>query len=305
VVIDIHAHVFGERGWVPEWFWRHYVSVLSLNLGRPPTEVEAEVLPALWDPRGDTLVAAMDAAGVERTCVLCLDWELAHDGTPPAYAIEELHERYASVVAAHRDRLVFGVGIDPRRRNAVDLVKRAARELDARLVKLYPPAGFYPSDQLVYPLYQACTELDIPVLLHCGPAIAPFHSKFSQPVHLDEVATDFPNLRIIAGHAGHGWWLDALAICRSKFNIYLDLSGWSLLAAHPRRIYEPLRHLLDVLPERVMFGSDYIGLPGSLERATGLFEGLPAASSEYGLEFETDEIDAFLSGNARRVLRLT
>jgi uncharacterized protein len=304
MVIDVHAHVFGERSWVPEWFWHHYVSVLSHNLGRPAAEVEADVLPGLWDPRGDRLVAAMDAAGVQHAFVLCLDWELAHDGSRPGYAIEELHERYASVVSAHHDRLAFGVGVDPRRVNAVALVKRAVRELGASVVKLYPPAGFYPNDRLAYPLYEACTQLDIPVLFHCGPAIAPFHSKFSHPVHLDEVATDFPGLRIIAGHAGHGWWADALAICRSKFNIYLELSGWSLLAAHPRRIYEPLRQLLDVLPGRVMFGSDYIGLPGSLQRAAGLFTQLPHKATEYGIAFDPSEIDQFLAGTARHVFRL-
>jgi uncharacterized protein len=304
VVIDVHAHVFGERSWVPEWFWQHYTSVLSLNLGRPAADVEAAILPRLWDPRGDTLVAAMNAAGVARAFVLCLDWELAHDGSRAGYSIEDLHERYASVVGAHRDRLSFGVGVDPRRQNAVDLVKRAVQDLDARVLKLYPPAGFYPNDRLVYPLYETCAQLDIPVLFHCGPAIAPFHSKYSQPVHLDEVACDFPSLRIIAGHAGHGWWAEALAICRSKFNIYLELSGWSLLAAHPRRIYEPLRHLLDVLPGRVMFGSDYIGLPGSLERAAGLFTQLPRAAEAYGIDFDASEVERLLAGTARQVFGL-
>ena len=54
-MIDVHAHVFGARDWVPEWFWQHYVSVLSRNLGRP---AEA-ALASLWDPTGDKLIAAM------------------------------------------------------------------------------------------------------------------------------------------------------------------------------------------------------------------------------------------------------
>src|SRR5262249_37787322 len=141
-------------------------------------------------------------------------------------------------------------------------------------------------------------------LFHCGPAIAPFRSKFSHPTHLDDVATDFPGLRIIAGHAGHGWWADALAICRSKFNIYLEVSGWSLLAAHPRRIYEPLRQIIDVLPGRVMFGSDYIGLPGSLQRAAGLFSSLPQAAAEYDINFDASEIEQLLETTARHMFGL-
>jgi hypothetical protein len=304
VVIDVHAHLFGERGWVPEWFWRHYVGVLSLNLRRPASEIEAEVLPKMWDPSGRALVEAMEASRVERAFVLCLDWELAYDGTAPAYGIEALHHQYAAVTEMHDGRLLFGVGIDPRRPNAVELLRRAVAEMDARVLKLYPPAGFYPNDPQAYPLYETCADLDLPVLFHCGPAIAPFRSKFSHPIHLDEVATDFPSLRIIAGHAGHGWWADAVAICRSKFNIFLELSGWSLLAAHPRRVYEPLRQLLDVLPGRVMFGSDYIGVPGSLERSVGLFRDLPRAAEPYGIEFNQSEIQDLLSGTAQRVFRL-
>jgi predicted TIM-barrel fold metal-dependent hydrolase len=172
------------------------------------------------------------------------------------------------------------------------------------VLKLYPPAGFYPNDRVVYPLYEACADLDLPVLFHCGPAIAPFRSKFSHPIHLDEVAADFPSLRIIAGHAGHGWWADAQAICRSKFNIYLEVSGWSLLAARPRRIYEPLRQLLDVLPGRVMFGSDYIGVPGTLERSVALFKELPRRAESFGIEFDESEVQDLLSGTARRVFKL-
>jgi predicted TIM-barrel fold metal-dependent hydrolase len=240
-IIDVHAHLFGARDWVPEWFWQHYVHVLGRNLDQAPSAVEADILPTLWDPSGGKLVAAMNEAGIDHAFVLCLDWELAHEGSRPGYAIEDLHSQYATILQQHPGRLSFGVGIDPRRTSAVELLRRAQRELGAKILKLYPPAGFYPSDRLVYPLYEACLELKMPVLFHMGPAIAPFRSKFSHPMHLDDVAADFPDLTIIAGHAGHGWWMDALAVARSKFNIYLEVSGWGLLAAHPERIYTPLR----------------------------------------------------------------
>ncbi len=304
MVIDSHAHVFGERAWVPEWFWRSYARVLAINIGRNVADVEREVLPSLWDPEGARVVAEMDAAGIERAFVLTLDWELAQSDPGQVLRIEELHERTAAIVAAHHDRLSYGVGVDPRRPDAVALLRRAVRDLGARLLKLYPPAGFYPSDRIVYPLYEACVELGVPVLLHCGPAVAPFRSRFAEPVHLDDVASDFPELTIVVGHAGHGWWMDALAIARSKFNLVLEVSGWGLLAAHPERIYAPLRNLLDVLPGRVMFGSDYIGLPGSLARTAKLFTSLPEAGRAYGMAFERDEIEALLSGTARRVFGL-
>lgn len=304
-MIDVHAHLFGERSWAPDWFWRGYVGVLSRNLSRPVDEVEAEVLPSMWDPSGDRLVAEMDAAGVTRCVLLPLDWELAADAPGPAHTIGELHERYAAIVAAHPERLVLGAGIDPRRPDAVDLLRHAVRGLGARVLKLYPPAGFYPNDPQVYPLYAACVDLGIPVLLHSGPAIAPFRSRFSHPIHLDDVAADFPGLTIVAGHAGHGWWMDALAVARSKFNIFLEVSGWALLAAHPERIYAPLRQLLDVLPGRVMFGSDHIGLPGALARTASLFRSLPEAALPYGIRFEPAETRDLLAGTALRAFDLT
>lgn len=296
MVIDIHAHVFGERRWAPEGFWQPYRRILAANLGSTLEEIEREVLPSLWDADGSRIIAEMDAAGIERAVVLCLDWGLVGE----TLAVEELHERHAALVARHKDRLLFGVGVDPRRPDAERLLVRAVRQLGARLLKLYPPAGFYPNEEQLYPLYRRCQAEGIPVLLHVGPAVAPFRSKYSHPLHLDDVAADFPEVNIIMAHAGHGWWRDALAIARSKHNLWLDFSGWGLLAHLPQRVLEPLRELLDVVPGRVLFGTDYIGLKGSMGRPLSLLRQPPSP----GPIFTEREMADFLGGSAARLLRL-
>lgn len=297
MIIDIHAHAFGDRRWVPEQFWQSYVGLLASNLGKTVQEVEDTVLPDLWDPNGDRIVAEMDRAGIDKAAVLCLEWGLLNDDE---FGVEALHDAYEQLVSKHEERLILGVGVDPRRANASALLKRGLAELGARMLKLYPPMGFYPNDEIVYPLYKQCSDAGIPVLLHTGPAVRPFRSKFSNPVYLDDVANDFPELTIIIGHVSHGWWRDALALARSKHNLVLDFSGWGLLSAHPRLIMEPLREMMDVAPGRVAFGTDYIGLPGGMERFARLlrdrYDGAP--------EFSQAEMDAFFGETARGWLHL-
>ena len=76
---------------------------------------------------------------------------------------------------------------------------------------------------------------------------------FANPIYLDSVAADFPNLRIIMAHQAFPWVPEQLAIATHKSNVYIDLSGWS-----PRR-FDPLlvKYMKKLLPEKFLFGTDY------------------------------------------------
>ena len=87
--------------------------------------------------------------------------------------------------------------------------------------------------------------------------------KFTQPIHLDDVAADFPELQIICAHPSWPWTAESLAIARHKSNFFIDLSGWSpkYFAA------ELIQQVNSILQDKAMFGSDWpaIGVERWLE----------------------------------------
>jgi uncharacterized protein len=125
-------------------------------------------------------------------------------------------------------------------------------------VKLTPPYQyFYPADARMYPLYARCQELGLPVLFHTGTsAFRGTRLKYADPLLLDDVAIDFPQLNIVLAHAGRGLWYDAAALmARLHENVFLEISGLP-----PRQLptYFPE---LDRLGGKVIFGSDWPVLP--------------------------------------------
>ena len=71
----------------------------------------------------------------------------------------------------------------------------------------------FPNDRVVYPMYEKALELEIPVMVHTGPEPKPLYSRHCQPVYVDDVAADFPDLDIILAHAGlSAWWQEAAGI---------------------------------------------------------------------------------------------
>ncbi len=95
-------------------------------------------------------------------------------------------------------------------------------------LKLLPSYNyFYPNDNFMYPLYAVAERLGIPVLFHTGSSIfSGVRLKYAQPIYLDDLAVDFPDLTIIMAHGGRGLWYDeALSLVRLHKNFYIDLSG--------------------------------------------------------------------------------
>ncbi len=298
MIIDAHAHVFANRAWAPEAFWSDYKKTLAARLASTAEDVERDVLPDLWDPDGRKLIQEMDALGIDRSVIVCLDYGLLGK---EEISVERLHDEYAALIQSHKDRLLFCTCVDPRRPDAEAILTRSIRELGARMLKLYAPAGFYPNDESLYPIYRRCLEEGIPVMHHIGPAPAlSFRSKYSQPVYIDDVAADFPELTIVMAHAGYDWWRDALGVARARRNVWVDLSGWGRLLPHRRYILEPLREFLDLIPGRVLFGTDRIGLPGGIGDFLDVFQN----PGEDAPMFTEDEMGDFLSGATTRLLGL-
>jgi predicted TIM-barrel fold metal-dependent hydrolase len=173
------------------------------------------------------------------------------------------NEEVADSCARHPDVLIPFASIDPwRGRSAVTAARRLVAEHGVRGFKFHPSMqAFYPDDRMAYPLYEAIEELGVPALFHTGqtgigagmPGGAGIRLKYANPLFLDDVAVDFPELRIIMAHPSFPWQEEALAVATHKPYVYIDLSGWS------PKYFPPLlvRYANSLLKHKVLFGSDY------------------------------------------------
>ena len=164
--------------------------------------------------------------------------------------------------SANPDVLIPFGSVDPHKGK---LGVRMARELiDAgvRGFKFHPNTqAFWPNDRDFYPLYEVIAEAGLIALFHSGttgigagmPGGGGVRLKYSNPMCIDDVAADFPELEIILAHPSFPWQEEALAIAVHKPNVYIDLSGWS-----PKYFPEILIQYTNTrLKNKMLFGSDF------------------------------------------------
>ena len=160
------------------------------------------------------------------------------------------------------DVMIPFASVDPHKGK---LAVREARELieaGARGFKFHPNTqAFWPNDRAFYPLYEVIAEAGLIALFHTGttgigaglPGGGGVHLKYSNPMSIDDVAADFPDLDIILAHPSFPWQEEALAIAVHKPNVYIDLSGWSPKYFPPILIQYTNTRLKD----KMLFGSDF------------------------------------------------
>lgn len=175
------------------------------------------------------------------------------------YANEEM----AELAAEHADILIPFASIDPAKgRLGAREARRLVEDFGIRGFKFHPTyQGFYPNDRSAYVLYETIEEAGVPALFHTGQTGVGagmrggngMRLKYSNPIHLDDVAADFPDMKIVLAHPSFPWQEEALAVATHKPNIHIDLSGWS-----PKYFPEILvRYANTLLRDRVLFGSDW------------------------------------------------
>ncbi|WP_158690888.1 MULTISPECIES: amidohydrolase family protein [Streptomyces] len=173
------------------------------------------------------------------------------------------NEEVAENCAAHADVLIPFASVDPHKgRAGVREARRLVEEHGVRGFKFHPSIqAFSPNDRLAYPLYEAIEELGVPALFHTGqtgigagvPGGGGIRLKYSDPMLVDDVAVDFPELRIILAHPSFPWQEEALAVATHKPYVHIDLSGWSPKYFPPQLV----RYANTLLKDKVLFGSDY------------------------------------------------
>jgi predicted TIM-barrel fold metal-dependent hydrolase len=172
------------------------------------------------------------------------------------------NEEILEVAAANPDVLIPFASVDPNRPNAVDEVRRLIRETAVRGFKFHPNVqAFFPNDRAFYPIYEAIEEAGLPALFHTGhsgigtglPGGGGIRLKYSNPMHVDDVAVDFPGLTIVLAHPSFPWQDEAISVALHKQQVYIDLSGWSPKYFPPQLV----RYANTQLRDRVLFGSDF------------------------------------------------
>jgi uncharacterized protein len=153
--------------------------------------------------------------------------------------------------------------IDPHRGVAgVRDAKRLIGEGAVRGFKFHPPIQqFFPNDRIAYPLYEVIAQAKLPVIFHTGhsgigtglPGGGGVRLKYGNPLPIDDVAVDFPDMPIVMAHPSFPWQDEAISICLHKPNVYIDLSGWSPKYFSPTLI----QYANTLLKNKVLFGSDY------------------------------------------------
>ncbi len=237
-------------------------------------------------PEGEVPVAAtlaaMDQGGVERSLISA--WVAPRN-------VMISNDEVATFVAASAGRLV-GVGsVDiSKPMAAVREVRRCVTELGFKAIRVLPWLWEVPpTDRRFYPVYAACCEIDVPFCTQIGHTGPLMPSEVGRPIYLDQVALDFPELRIVAGHIGYPWTEEAVAVATKHENVYIDTSAYTA-RRYPRELVAYLR---EHGRHKVMFGTNY-----PMITPAKALEGL----DELGLDEEARSL--FLRGNAARVFRL-
>jgi predicted TIM-barrel fold metal-dependent hydrolase len=162
-------------------------------------------------------------------------------------------------------------------------------QMGAKGIKLYPSYNhFYPNQKQLYPVYELAQEHELPVLIHTGSSVFKGSKmKFADPIHLDEIASDFPGLILLMAHSGRGIWYDkAFFLSRLHPHLYMEISGL------------PPKNLLKYFPDleknidKVVYGSDWPGIK-NISVNINAIKKLPLPSSS---------IKKMLYGNAARIL---
>lgn len=299
---DLHVHIQP---------WHQLTDAARRTMEAPRAGSDGKRI-ARYQEDPDTLIAAMDAWGIERMALINY---VAPETLGFGHGVNDWVAGYCR---SHRSRLLPVGSVNPRLAGAAKDVRaeveRFASELELAFLKLHPAhqlvwpdayrkdsrgAAGHPPDGRVYgraleALYGSCIDHDLPLMVHTGTSVFPgAQNAPTDPMLLDTVAVDYPKLQIVMAHAGRPLWGEAACfVARRHDNVWLDLSGI------------PPRHLLRYVPDlrrlwkKCLWGTDWPG--------PGLPAGAPRSNVEAFLEADLGLDDeakrAILHGNSLRLV---
>ncbi len=173
------------------------------------------------------------------------------------------NDKVVEIAAASPDVLIPFASINPHRgREGVEEAKRLVAGGAICGFKFHPPLQeFFANDRMAYPLYEVIAESGLPALFHTGHSGigtrvrggGGVRQKYGNPIYLDDIAVDFPDMPMIMAHPSFPWQDEAISVCLHKPQVYIDLSGWS------PKYFSPLliQYANTLLKDKMLFGSDF------------------------------------------------
>jgi predicted TIM-barrel fold metal-dependent hydrolase len=259
LVIDGHCHLASSRC-IPRDFFVGVATNIAAKMRaqRVPADVDKitrMLILQYEDHHADRLVAKMDEAGIDRTVLLAPDFSYVFESE---YTYEDLARQHAEVRERHPGRFHVFFGVDPRwGKVGVEFFDKSVTQYGFEGLKLYPPCGFSPSDERLFPFYEICSTRGLPVLLHTGPTTPTLAFDTANPSLIDAAARAFPKVNFILAHGGVNFVEEAKLMCNYRSNVYLDISGFpGVMAPGGWRA-----HLSDLFAQginhKIIFGSDW------------------------------------------------
>lgn len=206
----------------------------------------------------ETFLLELDVSKLEKAVLLPIDAT-----TSKGYKIYS-NEQIAELCQM-TNRLIGFASVDPHNKKAADELERAVKGLGLQGLKLSPPTQeFYPNDrERAYPIYEKAQALGIPVVFHAGMSWEPdVRLKYGYPMHLEDVAYDFPELNIVVAHFAWPWVLEVVMLALKYPNVYIDTA--CLYFDNPRDFIAfvmtkqvPLSVIEKSLRNKIVFGSNY------------------------------------------------
>ncbi|MGE0502063.1 MAG: amidohydrolase family protein [Rhizobiaceae bacterium] len=243
----VDTHMFPNTSEYLDGFMRGHREALEKHWGRtlqPITEEQMIDQLKAWD-----IVAILWA------------FEVPTSGKPP------LSNEYVSRLVKSAPDVFVGAyaSVDPwLGKAAIDRLEYCVKELGMiGLTIEQMVAKMFPDDEQFNPLWEKCIELDIPVMFHMGqsgigggiPGGMGVQLKYTRPIHIDDLAARYADLKIVGTHPAYPWHDEMLAIANHKGNVFVDLAGYA-----PKHIPPAvLREANSRLQDKTMYGSDYPG----------------------------------------------
>ena len=203
------------------------------------------------------LLKYLDRCGVERAALI-------NYVAPEVMGFgPEVNQFVAEYVKENPRRLIACGSVHPRHTQNILSDVEGILRLGIRMIKIHPPHQLlYPNDYVrgvkeLEIIYRAAEANGIPVMFHTGTSVFPgARNRYGDPIYVDDVAVDFPKLKILLAHGGRPLWMDtAFFLVRRHPNVYLDISG-----IPPKRLLEYFPRLAEIA-SKTLFGTDWPG-PG-------------------------------------------
>jgi predicted TIM-barrel fold metal-dependent hydrolase len=234
MIVDVHSHFFSY----PQHFTQDFVE--QARRARNGVEVDLTVR---WPE-------------YEATASNCR-WSVVFGGKAKLSGVWVPDAEVAGYVAQHPDRLIGFLSVDPTQPGWQEELINGHQDLKLKGIKLLPMyAGFDPNAPELDYLWNYATQHGLPVLLHTGTTFidkAPL--QYTRPYLIDNVATRFPDVKIIMAHLGHPYEGECVVVARKHTNVYADCSA---LHYRPFQLYHSLMLVQEYgVWNKVLFGTDY------------------------------------------------